>query len=107
VSQEDLHRDFPFDSRSFDFTLDFSTELPFDFVNLINRVPGFYVPCETVSATWFPRELRIRFDLKRNRLIQLFVVVVAVIALVYPLIIIQLADVLGEVGGKHGETPSR
>jgi Flp pilus assembly protein TadB len=40
-----------------------------------------------------PRELGVRFDLKRNRLIWLFAVVFVVIAAVFALIIIQLADV--------------
>jgi hypothetical protein len=94
VSRDGRHRDFPFDSRSFEFTLDFSPDLPLDLVRLTNRVPGFSVPCKTFSVGWASsHELQVRFDLKRDRLIQLFAVVFVVVAAVFPLIIVRLADV--------------
>jgi hypothetical protein len=94
VSRDGLHRNFPFDSRSFEFTLDFSADLPLDAVRLVNRIPGFYIPCDGAAITWVAlRQLGVRFDLQRNRLIQLFAVVFVVAAVIFAYIIIyQIQD---------------
>jgi hypothetical protein len=84
-----MHKDFPFDSRSFGFTLDFSTELPLDAVRLTNRISGFYIPCEKDFVTWESlRKLKFRFHLQRNRLTQLFAVVFVIIAAIFAFLII-------------------
>jgi hypothetical protein len=94
MSREGLHRNFPFDSRSFKFTATFSTDLPLIATRLTNRIPGFYIPCDEASVTWeSPRQLGIRFDLERNRLIQLFAVVFWLVAAIFMYIIIfQIQD---------------
>jgi hypothetical protein len=94
VSRKGLHRNFPFDSQSFKFALNFSADLPLNLLRITNRIPGFYVPCESMSVSFSPRELQIRFDFKRDRLTQLFAIMFVVVALVFAFIIIfQVKDV--------------
>jgi hypothetical protein len=89
LSRHGLHKDFPFDSRSFGFTLGFSTELPLDVLKLTNRISGFYIPCSEGSVTWeSPRTLKVRFHLQRNRLTQLYAIVFLIIAVIFGYIIV-------------------
>jgi hypothetical protein len=53
LSRTGRHRNFPFDGRSFDFTLDFDSDLSLDAVKLTNRIAGFYIPCDdTATIIW-------------------------------------------------------
>jgi hypothetical protein len=78
------HRDFPFDSGVFDFTLKFQPPLPFGLVRITNRVPGFIAACsEGDAARNVDSSLHVRFTLHRSPLLQITALVLAVGFLIF------------------------
>jgi hypothetical protein len=95
IARTGRHRNFPLDTQSFDFTLDFDTkpphmDLPLDAVRLTNCIEGFYIPCDdTTTVTWeSSKQLGIHFYLLRNRSTQHFAFGFVVVALIFACIII-------------------
>jgi len=94
VTTNGAHRDFPFDSGVFDFTLNFEPYLPFGMVRIVNRVPGFVAEClEAKVERYADSSLHIRFTLRRSPLLQITAIVLAVGFLIFLGFIVSLHDV--------------
>jgi hypothetical protein len=50
ISQGRVHQYFPFDSATFDFTLDAEPQFDQRMLQVINRVPGFVLPCDRLQG---------------------------------------------------------
>jgi hypothetical protein len=71
VSQKGSHRNFPFDSAHFDFAFRTEPAVNIPVIRFNNRVPGFYMPCTSVSVKRSDDgSLKVLFDLRRDRLTQ-------------------------------------
>lgn len=94
VTLSGTHRDFPFDSGVFDFTLGFRPPLQFGLVRIVNRVPGFVAGCSEAKADRnADSSLHIRFALRQSPLLQITALVLAVGFLVFLGFIVTLHDV--------------
>ena len=79
---ERLHRNFPFDSATFDFTLQIAPPLPLAMMEITNRVPGFVINCAEVHAKLHGNDsVHIQFQLHRSPLIQITTIVLALLSL--------------------------
>jgi hypothetical protein len=88
VRQSGLPRDFPFDSTTIDFDTTFKPALPLSGLMIRNFDPSFYIPCDMVRASSVAGDtLHLRFEMRRNPLVQLMASVVFVAAALFALII--------------------
>lgn len=90
VAKTGLHRFFPFDSSSFDCSIEFSPFVPFDVVRLVNRVPGFVLDRDSFRSIPITNGVKLSFRLERSPLTVLFAVVLAIAALAFALLILTL-----------------
>lgn len=90
VCKTGLHRFFPFDSSSFDLTVELSPLVPFDAVRLVNRVPGFVLDRDSFQSIPIKDGVKLSFRLERSPLTVLFAVVLAIAALAFTLLILTL-----------------
>jgi hypothetical protein len=82
------HRNFPFDSAVISFDTTFEPALKLRFLMIRNFNPSFYIPCETANATTdLNGKIHIRFEMRRNPLVQLMSVVLLIAAALFVLII--------------------
>lgn len=81
VSEKGLHRSFPFDSAHFNFDIDLDPPIGFQFVRIVNRVPGFVVDCQEVSVVR-PEKGKVTygFTVDRSPLITLTSIVLVITA---------------------------
>lgn len=63
------HYMFPFDSTRFDETFSFDPAIDIRAVLFLNRVAGFYIPCNTILVRTKEGSANISFELRRNPLI--------------------------------------
>jgi hypothetical protein len=78
------HRDFPFDSASFDFDAKFTPAVGLYGVLLRNVNPDFYLPCSTVKITNFGAQgFRAQFEMRRNPLVQMTATVLMAAAFLF------------------------
>lgn len=84
ISLSGTHRDFPFDSARFDYSLRVEPAVNIPVFRFNNRVPGFYMPCD---ATTVQRRqdgsFQISFELRRDLLTQVTAAVLFVVAAIF------------------------
>ena len=69
VSLNASHYMFPFDSSRFDYTITFDQPINMRAVLLVNRAPGFFMPCPSVAVRTSEGSVAVAFELVRNPLI--------------------------------------
>lgn len=90
VSRSGLHQYFPFDSATFDFTLSAVPRFDQRRLLIINRVPGFVLPCDQLSFSQNTKgDLHVSFALW---LIQLFVIVLSLALVVFIAPIVRIKE---------------
>jgi len=85
------HRDFPFDSAQFDFSLTYDPAVPFKYIILRNANSSFDISCKTFKVDRESNVAHISFDAQRNPVVKLtafvlvsaaFIFLVAIVACV-------------------------
>jgi hypothetical protein len=94
VASKGIHREFPFDTAGFDFGIAFTPKVPFSWVRIVNRVPGFVMECKTLEVKRSrDTSLNLSFVLRRSPLTQLASIVLSIASIVFFIFIIRLNDV--------------
>ncbi len=89
IRQTGSHKYFPLDSAVFDFDLSVDPPVSLTDLRFRNYVPGFYMPCETIFASNVEAgTVHLKFELRRNPLVQLTTIVLVVSATIFLLAII-------------------
>ncbi len=84
------HRLFPFDSAHFDFTVKTVPRVSFSFFTVINRVDGFVLDCDSVSASRvIDGRTHVSFTFRRNPLIQLCAIVIVAASIAFAILIVR------------------
>jgi hypothetical protein len=93
INLSSLHQYFPLDSAHFNFTIKAEPNLGTHIVRIVNRVPGFVLPCNHMKVTQDSSGItHVAFDLDRSPLVQYFVVMLC-LGLVIPLVpIMRIRD---------------
>jgi hypothetical protein len=88
LRQTGTARDFPFDSTVINVDTTFKPPLPLHGFILRNFNASFYLPCDSVTwAVTNPDKLHLRFEMRRNPLVQLMAVVIFGTAALFTLVI--------------------
>jgi len=82
ITTSSSHYMFPFDSSSVDEILSFDPPIDIKGVHLTNRVPDFYLPCNTFKVLTTNRTAAISFELRRNPIIPYTAVLLLVVAVI-------------------------
>jgi hypothetical protein len=84
ISQHGSHRNFPFDSADFDFTLKMDPVVNIPVFRFNNRVSGFYMPCDDVKVTRAEDgSFRVLFGLRRDLLTRVAAIMLFAAAVIF------------------------
>jgi hypothetical protein len=93
IPQSGSHRDFPFDSANFDFTLKTEPSVNIPVFRFNNRVSGFYMPCDDVKVTRSEDgSFRVLFGLRRDLLTRVAAIVLFAAAVIFAFAITIFAE---------------
>jgi hypothetical protein len=92
VSVSGSHRDFPFDSAKFDFEMSFEPTVSIENVRISNALQSFDLDCDSLNVQERSGSgLEIKFEERRNRVVQLTAVLLVVAAFLFLLGIVLFA----------------
>jgi hypothetical protein len=93
VAQSGSHRNFPFDSANFDFTLKTDPLVNIPVFRFNNRVPGFYMPCDAARVQRLgDGSFRILFELRRDLLTRVAAIMLFGAAVIFAFAITIFAE---------------
>jgi hypothetical protein len=93
IPQKGSHRNFPFDSANFDFTLKTEPLVNIPVFRFNNRVSGFYMPCDDVKVTRSEDgSFRVLFGLRRDLLTRVAAIMLFAAAVIFAFAITIFAE---------------